>query len=100
MRNTSSRGEHVVDQVVERLGRGQVVAERLLHHDPAPAAGLVVVGHAGALQLLEHDRERGRRDGQVERRVARDAVRVAQLVEGRGELVERGVVVERAAART
>ena len=56
------------------LRRVEVVAERLLHHDPAPAAGLVVVGHPGALQLLEHDRERGRRDGQVERRVALDAV--------------------------
>ena len=76
------RGEHVVDQVVELLGRGQVVAERLLHHDPPPAAGLVVVGHAGALQLLEHGRERRRRDGQVERGVAGDAVGVAQLVQG------------------
>ena len=91
------RGEHVVDERVELLGRLEVVAERLLHHHPAPAAGLLVVGHAGAGQLLEHDREGGRRDGQVERRVARDAVGVAQLVQRRGELVERVVVVERAA---
>ena len=58
---------------------------------------LLVVGHAGAAELLEHDRERRRRDRQVERRVAGDAVGVAQLVEGTGERVERGVVVERAA---
>ena len=56
------------------LAEAQVVAERLLHHDPAPAAGLVVVGHAGAVELLEHDRERRRRDRQVERGVAGDAV--------------------------
>ena len=90
-------GEDVVDQVVERLGRGQVVAERLLHHHAAPAAGLVVVRHAGAGELLEHHRERRRGDGEVEGGVAGDAVRVAQLVERGGELVERGVVVERAA---
>ena len=90
-------GEDVVDQVVERLRRRQVVAERLLHHHPPPAAGLGVVRHAGAGELLEHHRERRRRDGEVEGGVARDAVGVAQLVQGRGEVVERGVVVERAA---
>ena len=71
------------------------MTERLLHDDPPPAAGQVVVAHAGAFHLLEHHRERGRRDGQVERRVARDAVGVAQVVEGARELVEGGVVVER-----
>jgi hypothetical protein len=30
------------------------VPERLLDDDPPPAAGLAVVGHAGALHLLEH----------------------------------------------
>src|SRR5262249_3955867 len=53
--------------------------------------------HPGALQLLEHDREGLRRDGQVERRVARDAVRIPELVEGLCEPVKRRVVVERAA---
>ena len=90
------RGEDLVDQLVERHRGLQVVAERLLHHDPAPAAGLRVVGHPGAGELVEHQREGGRRDGEVERGVARDAVALAQVVQGGGQVVERGVVVERA----
>jgi hypothetical protein len=54
------RGEHVVDQVVELLGRLHVLAERLLHDHPAPAAGLVVGRHARAAHLLEHRGERRR----------------------------------------
>ena len=96
MRKTSCGREDVVDQVVELAGGLQVVAERLLDHDPPPAAGLLVVRHPGPLQLLEHGRERGRRDGQVERRVALDPVLVAHLVGARAELVEGVVVVERA----
>ena len=69
------RGEDRVDERVELLRRLEVVAERLLDDDPAPATGSGVVGHPGALHLLEHDRERRRRDGQVERGVAEGAVR-------------------------
>ena len=89
-------GEDVVDQVVELLGRRQVVPERLLDDDPAPAARLAVVGHAGALHLLEHGREGGRRDRQVERRVALRAVRAVELAQRVGERVEGVVVVEAA----
>ena len=75
------RGEDVVDEVVERLGRRQVVAERLLDDDPPPAARLAVVGHAGALHLLEHRREGRRRDRQVEGRVALRAVRAVEVAQ-------------------
>ena len=86
-------GEDVVDQVVERLGGRQVGAERLLHHHPPPAAGLAVVGHPGAGELLEHHRERGRRDGEVERRVAGDAVRARAGRPGSRRGVSNAVVV-------
>ena len=59
-----------------------------------PALG--VAGHPGALHLLQHRREHARRDRQVERRVALDAVAGAQVVERLAERVERLVVVERA----
>ena len=65
------------------------MTERLLDDDPPPAAGLVVVGHAGALHLLEHDGERGRRDRQVERGVALDAVAGLELGRGRGAACRR-----------
>jgi hypothetical protein len=93
MRNTS-RGVNTVDLRVE-LTRGlQVVPERLLDDDPPPATTLAVVGHLGARHLFQHGRERGRWDGEVERRVALDAVTVLELDELRGEGVERRVVVE------
>ena len=91
--------EHRVDQLVELAARGQVLAERLLDDDPPPPLRRAL-GHAGALHLLEHGREHRRRDGQVERGVAADAVAALELVEGVGELVEGVVVVERALART
>ena len=89
------RGKYIIDQFVELPSAGQVVAERLLHDHPAPPAGALVVGHSGALHLLEHHGKRGRRDGQVERGVVLDAVRVAQAVQRCGEVVECRVVVER-----
>ncbi len=73
------RREHLVDQRVELVAARQVVAERLLDDDPPPAAALGVVGHPGALHLLEHDGEHRRRDRQVERGVALDAVRLLHL---------------------
>ena len=72
----------------------EVVAERLLDDDPAPAVVLVVVGHAGAPHLPEDDVEHRRRDRQIERGVAANAVRGAEIVEGAIELVERVVVIE------
>ena len=48
----------------------------------------------GALHLLEHGREHRRRDGEVERGVAADAVAALELGQRRGQLVEGVVVVE------
>ena len=67
-------GEHVVDEPVQRLRRGEVVAERLLHDDASPALRLVVVGHPRALHLLQHRGEGRRWDREVERGVATRAV--------------------------
>ena len=94
MRKTSCGGEDVVDEPVEFQRAREVVPERLLDDDPAPAAALLVAGHPGALHLLQHHREHARRDGQVERGVALDAVAGAQLVERLAERVEGLVVVE------
>ncbi len=89
-------GEDLVHQPVEVLAALQVVAERLLDHDAPPATALGVVGHPGALHLLEHDREHRRRDREVERRVALDAVRLLHADQRLGQGVEGVVVVERA----
>src|SRR3712207_9015490 len=70
---------------------GEVVPERLLDDDPAPAAGLLVVGHPGALHLLEHRREGRRRDRQVERGVAAGARGISE--EHTSELQSRQYIV-------
>ncbi len=85
--------EDALDDVVQLASAGQVMAERLLHHDAAPGVGLAV-GQAAAGQLLDHDGERAGRDGQVERVVAPGAALLVQLLDGAGEVVERLVVVE------
>jgi hypothetical protein len=87
-------GEHGVDELVELLRARQVVPERLLDDDAAPAPGLAVVGHAGAAHLLEHRRERRRRDRQVERGVALRPGVALGLAQHLGQLVEGVVVVE------
>ena len=55
---------------VERLGRGQVVAERLFDHH-APKAPLGSPRQAGLAQLLDDVAEEARRSGQVEEHIAR-----------------------------
>ena len=92
------RREHRVHDRVQLPGAGQVVAERLLDHHPPPrlppghrAAG---VGQPRPLQLPDHQRERLRRHGQVERVVAAGAAGLVQLGHGLRELVERVVVGE------
>ena len=57
-------GEDLAEDVVEFLGAGQVVPERLLHHNPPPGA-LRALGQAAALELLGDGREELRRDAQV-----------------------------------
>jgi hypothetical protein len=89
-------GEDRVDQRVEFARGFEVVPERLLDDDPPPAAAFGVVGHLRARHLVEHDREGGRRDRQVERGVALDAVGVLELDQLGRERVECVVVVERA----
>ncbi len=59
------RGEHLVHDLVELAGRGQVVAERLLDDGAAPRA-LGGVGQAVLLELLDDLGEELRRDGEVE----------------------------------
>ena len=87
-------GEDLVDQRVELAAGGEVVAERLLDDDPAPAAADRVVGHAGAPHLPEYQGKHRRRDGQVERRVAGDAMTVLEPDQLGGQRVEGLVVVE------
>ena len=89
------RSEHAVDQLVEFASAFQIVPEGLLDHDAPPAAAARVAGHSRAVHLFEHDGEHGRRDRQVERRVALDPMRVAQVVESLSQRVERLIVVER-----
>ena len=89
-------GEHIVDELVELERTFQVMPERLLHHDAPPAACGSIVGQFGALHLIEDGREHRRWDGQVERGIALDPVRAAQVIKGVLQRVEGLVVVERA----
>ena len=76
-------GEDLVQLAVERLGRGQVVPERLLDHD-AGALGSA----AGVTQRLGHGAEQRRRD----REVVQGAARAAELLAEARERVRVGVV--------
>ena len=71
----------LVDGLVQLAGelprRRQVVAERLLHHDPG------VLGQARVVQALDHPAEQERRDLQVEDRLAGALDRSATLLVGR-----------------
>src|SRR5438270_12132060 len=71
------------------------MTERLFYADASPTEPLTAVGHLRARRLLEHRRERSRRDRQVERGVAADAVRLLELDQLRRQCIERLVVVER-----
>ena len=87
------RVEDVRDDVVELAGTLQVVTERLLDDDATPGA-LGRLGQPGPCELLADDRERARRDRQVERVVAAGAAADVQLLDGLPQPVERVVVVE------
>ena len=74
------RREHVGHHVVEHTGTGQVVAERLLHHHPAPgsaAAGCQPV----LLELADDGREELRRDREVEREVPAGSADLVELLD-------------------
>jgi hypothetical protein len=87
------RVEACLDDRVELTGRGQVVAERLLHHDPAPGPRRGVA-QAGAPQVLRSGAEGPRRDREVEGVVAAGAALGVELVQRLGEAVEGGRVVD------
>ena len=79
--------EHRRDDPVQLLGAGQVVAERLLDHHPAPPV-VGLLGQAVLAQLADHRLEQPGRDGQVERVVAAGAALLVQLADGLGQPVE------------
>ena len=87
MRNTDSSGKTSLTILLSSLARLQVVAERLLDDDAAPLRRARVWARPGALELLDHRRERARRDRQVERVVA---ARAALLRRGRATVSEPG----------
>ena len=68
-------GKRPMQRGVERLGRREVAAERLLHDEP----GRVAV--PDARQLRRHRPEQARRDREIEQRTGRRAKRLAQRVE-------------------
>ena len=74
MRKTEPESKTSPTIVVELLGAGQVVAERLLDDDPAPGA-LGPVGEPVLLELPDDVGEELRRDRQVEGVVAAGAAR-------------------------
>lgn len=85
--------EHRADDLVELLGRLEVVAERLFNDHAAPLV-FALVRHAGAIQLVDNLGEELRRHGQVVGPVAGGAALVVAAFAGGGEPVEGGVVVE------
>ncbi len=87
------RLEHLVHDLVELLGRRQVVAERLLD-DRAPPGTAALIGQAVLLQLLDDHREGARGHREVEGEVAARALCLVQLVDGGAQPLECLVVVE------
>ncbi|MCW0416748.1 hypothetical protein NB689_002502 [Xanthomonas sacchari] len=89
--------QHAADDGVELACALQVVAERLLHDHPAPAAAGALLDQPGRPQLFDHRREEARRGGQVEQHVAAGAVLRADLLQQRAQAAIGGCVVEVAA---
>ncbi len=88
-----ARREHAGDDPVQLLRAGQVVAERLLDHHPAPATGLLL-GQAVRPQLIDDGLEQARRDGQIEGVIAAGAARLVEIHDGLGQVGERLVVTD------
>ena len=79
-------GEGAGDLVVQRLRRGQVVAERLLDHQARPAGGVrlarhLALGQPGILQVVDDHRVVARRGGQGEDAVSAGAALLLQVFE-------------------
>src|SRR6202021_3809272 len=81
------------EHFVEIAGTVQVVTERLLDDNPAPAV-VVSLGQPGLVQLLADRRETLGRNGEVERVIAADTPLGVELVQDLGQPRERGVIVE------
>ena len=73
-------GKDAVDHFVEIARAVQVVTERLLDDNPAPAV-LLGFGQPGLVQLLADRRETLRRNGEVERVIAADTPFGVELVQ-------------------
>ena len=85
--------EDLMDDLVQFLGAGEVVAEGLLD-DRTPPRALGGIGQAVLLQLPYHLGEELRRDGEVEGVVATGAPGHVELVDRLAQLLERLVVAE------
>ena len=90
--------EHGTDLLVQGLGRGQVVAERLLDHDPRPAAGAgtvpVALHQPGGAEAIDDGRVGGRRGGQIVEAVAAAAALAVQRGADTAQLLIAGRVIE------
>jgi hypothetical protein len=79
--------EHLQNPAVERARRLRVGAERLLDHQPAPAA--LAHRQAGLFETAHDPAEKRGRRGQVEQHVVRDAV---SLLQRREPVMQPGIV--------
>ncbi len=93
MRKTCDSSRTLEQLGVELAGRGQVVSERLLDHDPG--VGAVDVVQPGVSELAHDDREERRGGREVEHAVQRLARLLVELAQGPVELLVDAVLVER-----
>ena len=57
--------------LIQLLGRCEIVAERLFHHDPlAKASGICLRQQTGLMQVLDNFGELARRGGQIKEQIA------------------------------
>ena len=85
--------ENAGDDLVQLPRAGQVVAERLLDHHPAPAT-LALLGQPVGAELVHHGLEQARRDRQVERVVAARPAGLVQVGDRLGQFGDRFVVAD------
>jgi hypothetical protein len=73
--------EDLRDLLVQRLGRLEVPAERLLDDEPRPGAAVHGIHEARVTQVLHHGRDRRRRHREIEKPVARSIALLLQRLE-------------------
>ena len=86
--------EDLADLAIQTLGRLEVVAERLLDDDPAPAAVVALVIEADAPKAGDQAGELRRLHGEIEEVVPAGPVRLVDGLEMRGEALETAGIVE------